>query len=363
MLFKRCRCEDPSKCLHSYWYKFNVRGKHHRGTTKTANARLADRVATSRKAALIEEREGLTKIKPTRLSTQIDDYCEFTAKTNTTADKDRPVLERLQDVTGDRYLTEITGFQIETWKRDRSKEVSKSTVNRELNIIRGCFSRAVKWGRLLSTPLKDVANFDVDDHRIRTLDADELRTLLAIEDPFVTLICRMSLQSLGRISALLGLRREHIGAAWIETRLKGGRVQRVPVTPELRTELLARVHGVSGLVFGEGARGHAPTQQTASNRVLRALANAGIPDASHHTMRHTGVTMMLEQGVNPRVIQTLAGWSSLRMLERYGHTRDAESMRAVRSVATLLEDASKVGTESGTAEAKVIDESTDAATA
>jgi integrase len=33
-------------------------------------------------------------------------------------------------------------------------------------------------------------------------------------------------------------------------------------------------------------------------------------------MRHTGVTLMLEVGINPRVIQLLAGWASLRMLER-----------------------------------------------
>jgi integrase len=46
-------------------------------------------------------------------------------------------------------------------------------------------------------------------------------------------------------------------------------------------------------------------------------------------MRHTGITLMLEAGVNPRVIQRLAGWTSLRMLERYGHARDAEIVRAV----------------------------------
>jgi hypothetical protein len=28
-------------------------------------------------------------------------------------------------------------------------------------------------------------------------------------------------------------------------------------------------------------------------------------------MRHTGITLMLEAGVNPRVIQKLAGWTSL----------------------------------------------------
>jgi hypothetical protein len=46
-------------------------------------------------------------------------------------------------------------------------------------------------------------------------------------------------------------------------------------------------------------------------------------------MRHTGVTLMLEAGVNPRAIQTLAVWTTLRMLERYGHARDAEMRRGV----------------------------------
>jgi site-specific recombinase XerD len=63
----------------------------------------------------------------------------------------------------------------------------------------------------------------------------------------------------------------------------------------------------------------------------RELRRLKIQHASHHTMRHTGVTLMLEAGVNPRVIQRLAGWSSLRMLERYGHAWDAEIRRAVES--------------------------------
>ena len=62
-------------------------------------------------------------------------------------------------------------------------------------------------------------------------------------------------------------------------------------------------------------------------------------------MRHTGVTMMLEHGINPRVIQFLAGWTSLRMLERYGHMRDSEVRRAVtENAAYLIEAATKTAT-------------------
>ena len=56
-------------------------------------------------------------------------------------------------------------------------------------------------------------------------------------------------------------------------------------------------------------------------------------------MRHTGVTLMLESGINPRVIQFLAGWTSLRMLERYGHVRDSEIRRAIAANAERVNQA------------------------
>jgi site-specific recombinase XerD len=68
----------------------------------------------------------------------------------------------------------------------------------------------------------------------------------------------------------------------------------------------------------------------------------GIEGASHHTMRHTGITLLLEAGINPRAIQKLAGWTEstgLRMLQRYGHVRDAEISRAVSVTAAIVERA------------------------
>ena len=65
----------------------------------------------------------------------------------------------------------------------------------------------------------------------------------------------------------------------------------------------------------------------------RAFRAFGLDGISQHVMRHTGVTDMLEDLVSPRAIQELAGWTSLRMLERYGHVRDAEMQRAVAGTA------------------------------
>jgi hypothetical protein len=177
-VFKRCRCANRTKCRHAFWYEFRLHRQHHRGSTRTADRALARRIAIKRHAAALEGREGLQRLKSIRLSEHVKAYVAHTAKSNRTSYKDRAVLDTLIASIGDRRLDEISPFHIERWKQERAAEVSKSTVNRELNIIRGCFSRAVEWGRLGISPLRTVKHYKVDDCRIRVLSDDELQLVL-----------------------------------------------------------------------------------------------------------------------------------------------------------------------------------------
>lgn len=333
MIYKRCECEKPS-CGHYFEYTFKLRGIRYRRSTRTANKQAALRVEARRRAAIIEGRDEDEKPSIT-LKQHIKDYCEHTAKTNRTGHKDVAVLDRLLTAVGDQPLHHISAFHIEKWKHHRVESVSRATVNRELNIVRGCFGRGVEWGRLAVSPCATVRVYPVDDTRVRVLFDHELALVMGSN---VRLLCQVTLECLPRLSEVLNIHRTHIGHGWIEVRRKGGSVERIACRPELSSELLARCHEQSGFAFGRGALGAIPSEQAASNMVVRELRRLGIMDASHHTMRHTGVTLMLERGVNPRVIQKLAGWSSLRMLERYGHARDAEMVRAVTGNAAYLEE-------------------------
>ena len=324
MLTKRCACPDKTKCRHPYWYAFVLHGTRYRKSTRTANRQTAARVRERRRIAILEGRDEEDQPQVT-LKKHIEDYVAYTGKKNRTSYKDDTVLQRVLSSVGDRALNEVSPFHIERWKAGRAESVSRSTVNRELNIVRGCFSRGVEWGRIDKSPLDSVRTYKVDDQRVRVLNDTELRKVLGSPDKIVALICRVTLECLPRLSEVLALRPEHLGPTWMEVRRKGGSVERVAITQELRALLLERCEEFKGI-----------TQQAGTLRIVRELRRLGIQNASHHTMRHTGVTLMLEAGVNPRVIQKLAGWSSLRMLERYGHARDAEVVRAVTSNAAHL---------------------------
>jgi integrase len=254
----------PGKHLHGQSHL----GRTHRAKTTTE---------------VLEGKVGLRRPKAVRLTEHVKAYVAYTAKSNATSYKDQPVLDSFIASVGERTLDEVSAFHVERWKQERAEDVSKSTVNRELNIIRGCFSRAVGWGRLALSPLRSVKPYKVDDQRIRVLSDEELKLVLSASSD-VVLICRVTLISLNRISEVLGLRREHLGPSWMEVRRKGGRVHRVALPDELRTALLERCHKRSGFVFGERRGRRAPH---AADRQQSRDSGDGLPrpdrgQPSHH---------------------------------------------------------------------------------
>jgi integrase len=185
---------------------------------------------------VLEGKVGLRQKPPVKLSAHVKAYRAHTAKTNRTSYKDEAVLDRFVKSVGDRPITEVSPFHIERWKRERAEDVSQSTVNRELNIVRGCFSRAVEWDRLGSSPLRRVKAYRVDNVRLRVCAPEEIKTLLDGAPADLRLLARLTLESLLRLSEALGLRREDIGPTYaLVIQSKSGRARQVPLTPELRT--------------------------------------------------------------------------------------------------------------------------------
>jgi integrase len=84
-------------------------------------------------------------------------------------------------------------------------------------------------------PLRPVKPYGVDNVRLQVCSPAEIQTLLAKAPADLTVV-----QS------------------------KSGKARRVPLTPELRADLLARCHATSGFVFGLGKAGHPPTAAAVS---------------------------------------------------------------------------------------------------
>ncbi len=68
------------------------------------------------------------------------------------------------------------------------------------------------------------------------------------------------------------------------------------------------------------------------------LDDLGLPHYRVHDCRHAYATMLLEQGVLPRVVQELMGWSSAAMMKRYQHVRPVMHQAAADAMDRALGD-------------------------
>jgi len=84
--------------------------------------------------------------------------------------------------------------------------------------------------------------------------------------------------------------------------------------------------------------GKAISATNLSKREFKAvLAAANLPDIRFHDLRHSHATLLLSNGVNPKVVQERLGHESVRTtLDLYGHVLPSSQREAARNVGRLL---------------------------
>jgi hypothetical protein len=148
-----------------------------------------------------------------------------------------------------------------------------------------------------------------------------------------------------RLSEVLHLHIDDIGPSHATVlNGKGGKSRCVPLTAEVRADLVKRAGTRNGFIFADPTTGNVPTQEATSVAYGRLAKKLGLKGVSHHVLRHTGASAMVAAGVSLRAVQEIGGWTSLRMLERCADPTQEEMQRAVRVLAD-----STAGTNAGTA--------------
>lgn len=72
----------------------------------------------------------------------------------------------------------------------------------------------------------------------------------------------------------------------------------------------------------------------------RVLAKAGLPQVRIHDLRHTAATLLLGQGVHPKVVQELLGHSTITLtLDTYSHVTPTMQAQAATQMDAVLEAA------------------------
>jgi integrase len=139
-------------------------------------------------------------------------YMEYAKGNKRSWLRDEQMLSSLTAFLGsDRQVREIAVPDIEGFKLHRRKEVSGSTVNRELALLKHVFNFAIDWDLYLGpNPVRKVKFFQEINMGFRTLSEEEERKLLTNATPYIQDIIVFDLNTGLRIGEILSLRWENV---------------------------------------------------------------------------------------------------------------------------------------------------------
>jgi integrase len=224
-------------------------------------------------------------------------------------------------VLGGAPLAEITRDNVLRIRELRRRQVSASTVNRELAVLRFILNRCVvDWGMLDTAP--KVPMFRVERTEPRWATREQIHALLGHLPPhsrdMVIFACATGL----RRSNVTGLEWSRIdvtrATAFVPaSEAKGRRAVVVPLNADA-LGVLERWRGKHEryvFVF----RKRAPIKQVATRKWREACRAVGLEGFRFHDLRHTWASWQVQAETPLSHLQELGGWASFSMVQRYAH--------------------------------------------
>ncbi|MGE0594560.1 MAG: tyrosine-type recombinase/integrase [Vicinamibacterales bacterium] len=315
------------------------------------NRRLAEQIHQAQLGDIARRRFGLPPASPPpTFAAHATWYLEHHVPRHRGARRETWALHRLIAAFGALRLDEIRPARWQEYVTARSRDVTISTIGRELAILKAVLMTAV-GEHLEASPLATVKRPSVRLPAKRTLTRAEVMPLAAAleaEDPELRDLFLVGLGTLLRQETLLNLHAREVRPDRLVVRTKTGPHQ-IPLAGPSPLQRLARrilrrrrQTAPDGYVFHRWHARFAAHADTAHPRVQllrhvrRAVEAVGLPwGLGHggvvwHTMtRASGATLMLRTyQVDIRTVQLVGGWSSLDQMSGYlGMDRTALGLR------------------------------------
>ncbi|HEX7124883.1 MAG TPA: site-specific integrase [Thermodesulfobacteriota bacterium] len=334
-------------------------GKTVHGTKKDAQALLNDWL---RKKDLHE------LIEPSRmtLNEYLDRWLEDVAKAKlrerTYAVYEWNLKRYVRPALGSRKLREITPLDIQgLYTEMLSKGLSARTVRYVHAVLSSALKQAVRWRMLIRNPAEAVDLPKQDRKEMRALTEDEVaKFVAAAASDRCGPVFLFALATGMRPSEYLGLQWQDVdlragtvtvrrvvvqrAGTWRYTEPKTSRSRRTIPLPASITRLLREHFMASPFkaptdpVFASHEGRPLDEHSTVRRRFKAVLKKAGLPSTIRlYDLRHTCATLLLVQGVNPKVVSERLGHASITLtLDTYSHVLPTMQQEAAERLEAVL---------------------------
>lgn len=254
------------------------------------------------------------------------------------------MCKKLLQVFGDLHLHEIDRYQIVSYQSERSKEVSVSTVNRELATLKGIMTKAIEWGFLSKNPVKGI-KLGRERARERFLQPEEIGKLIESCSkepmaPYLKSVVIIALFTGLRKKELLSLKREEIYMDRNIIRVedgKGGHRRFVPIHPTAKKEMAKLLlKGKSEYLIHDKAGNPFKDIKKSFNS---AVNRAGLKDVRFHDLRRTfGTLGAIDARINEKSMQKLLGHASIETtMKHYVMPTEAHEKEGIERLGNILD--------------------------
>jgi len=242
---------------------------------------------------------------------------------------------------GNRSLDAILPATIDEYKAARSLEVSPTTVNLDLRVVKATFAQAIRWGLIARNPADGTRRMREPKKPIRVLSPEEERKLLAASPQhlrdFIVLILHTGLR---RGEALALCKRD----VDLDRRMltvvagKGDKTRTLPLNDTTVGLLRRRINDPTSNVRKDGAKvtphdhvfwWNGEPIASVKSAWTKALRASGIPSIKIHGLRDTFATRAVHLGVDLVTLKDLLGHETIQMTVRYAHPTPEHSRQAV----------------------------------
>lgn len=289
---------------------------------------------------------------------------EPTLKPTTWRRYEQTIRLRLTPMLGQHQLARLTPLVVQGFATDLVAQCrSQTTANYTFTVLSVALNQAVRWGLIPANVCRAVTAPKTDTPEMKTWSAEEASAFLeqAVDHPLEAL-WKLALSTGMRRGEMVGLRWQDVdlergvlsvrhtlvqgpGKAWESStpKTKAGR-RSIALGTEMVDALkrhrdrqrLARTPNPMGLVFIT-TQGRPIHQNTINGQLARLTALAKVPTIRFHDLRHTCATLLMANGVHPKMVQERLGHSAISItLDRYSHVTESMQQPAADKIDDLL---------------------------
>ncbi len=235
---------------------------------------------------------------------------------------------------GGKHLDEIDRGRLSNFIAERRREVSSTTIRRDLACLSSAFQLAVAWDWCDANPVRTVNKRQIKEGapRRRYLSEAEYQRMLPTLPSYIQPMAAFAVETGLRAEEQFSLEWNQVSLRRREVflpRTKSGTPRTVPLS-DAAVEILQRLprHLRSSYVF---CRADGSRYYTVNRSFIYFAKRAGIDDLRWHDLRRTFGSWKLQRGVKMSRLSRLLGHKSIVTTERaYAFLRVADLHEAIR---------------------------------